>query len=90
MSQIVHAKIQKWGNGLALRVAGLLRDIPQFEQNTAVDVEVFKDGFTVRKVKPKQKSFIFPVKEKDLLKGITPELAHADEIAQPSGKELAF
>lgn len=88
MSQIVHTKIQKWGNGLALRVAGRLRDIPQFEQNTAVEVEVFEDGFTVRKVKPKKNGFVFPVKEKDLLKGMTPELAHADELAQPIGKEL--
>jgi antitoxin MazE len=88
MNQVVQTKIQKWGNGLALRVAGLIRDIPQFEQDSAVDVEIFEDGFTVRKVKPKKNGFVFPVKEKDLLKGMTPELAHADELAQPSGKEL--
>lgn len=52
MNQVIHTKIQKWGNGLALRVAGLLRDIPKFEANTEVDVEVFEDGFTVKKVKP--------------------------------------
>ncbi len=88
MSEIVQTKIQKWGNGLALRVAGLIRDIPQFEQNTPVDVEVFKDGFTVRKAKPNQQKFVFPVKEKDLLKDITPESAHADALASVSSKEL--
>ena len=28
----VHAKIQKWGNGLALRVSGVMRDIPHFRK----------------------------------------------------------
>jgi len=36
MGEVVQTKIQKWGNGLALYVAGLIRDIPQFEQNTPV------------------------------------------------------
>ncbi len=81
MSQIVHAKIQKWGNGLALRVAGLIRDIPGFKQDTPVDVEVFEDGFTVRKTRTQGRRFQFPLKERDLLKGLTPENAHADELA---------
>jgi antitoxin MazE len=88
MSQVVHTKIQKWGNGLALRVAGLIRDIPQFEQNTAVDVEIFEDGFTVKKSKPQKKGFVFPLKEKDLLKDMTADLAHADALAEISLKEI--
>lgn len=88
MNQVVHTKIQKWGNGLALRVAGLIRDIPQFEQDAAVDVEIFEDGFTVKKSKLKKKGFVFPLKEKDLLKSITPETAHADSLANLSLKEI--
>jgi len=88
MGQIVHTKIQKWGNGLALRVAGLIRDIPQFEQNAAVDVEVFEDGFIVRKAQPDKKKFVFPIKEIDLLKDITPDTAHADGLAEISNKEI--
>lgn len=49
MSEIVHSKIQKWGNGLVLRVAGLIRDILKFEKDIAVVVEVFSDGLTVKK-----------------------------------------
>ena len=45
----IHAKIQKWGNGLALRVGGVLRDIPQFQEGTEVDIEINKNGFTVNK-----------------------------------------
>jgi antitoxin MazE len=81
MSQIVHAKIQKWGNGLALRVAGLIRDIPGFKQDTLVDVEVFEGGFTVRKTRTQGRGFQFPIKETDLLNGLTAENSHADELA---------
>jgi len=81
MSQVVHAKIQKWGNGLALRVAGLIRDIPGFKQDTPVDVEVFEDGFIVRKTRTQGRRFQFPIKETDLLNGLTAENAHADELA---------
>ena len=88
MSQLVHTKIQKWGNGLALRVAGLMRDIPQFEKDTLVDGEIFEDGFTVKKAAPAQKRFSFPIKEADLLAGLTPYTAHADELAIITAEEL--
>ncbi|MEE9304131.1 MAG: hypothetical protein V3U84_10135 [Thiotrichaceae bacterium] len=80
MGEIVHSKIQKWGNGLALRVAGLIRDIPKFEKDTDVVVEVFADGFTVKKVSPK--TSLFPYSEAELLDGLTAESAHADELAE--------
>ena len=35
----VEAKIQKWGNGLALRVSGVMRDIPHFEAGNIVEVD---------------------------------------------------
>jgi len=59
-----------------------MRDITKFEQNTPVDVEVFEDGFTVRKAMPDKKSFSFPLKEKDLLDELTAEKAHADELVE--------
>lgn len=32
----IHAKIQKWGNGLTLRVGGTIRDITHFKGGTEV------------------------------------------------------
>jgi len=81
MSQIVHAKIQKWGNGLALRVAGIMRDIPKFQSDTPVDVEVFNDGFTVRMAQPQRKAWQLPYTEAELLDGLSVINAHADELA---------
>jgi antitoxin MazE len=62
MSQLIQGKIQKWGNGLALRVSGLMRDIPKFENDTLVDIDIFTDGFTVKKRKATEKALPFPLK----------------------------
>lgn len=82
-----HARIQKWGNGLALRVAGAMRDIPHFQEGTEVEVEITENGFTVIKSAPKKK-IIFPFSEAQLLKGMTPETAHASLLANPLPDEL--
>ena len=84
----VQTKIQKWGNGLALRVAGVMRDIPNFQEGTMVDVEINETGFTVIKSEPR-KTFSFPFSESQLLKGLTPALAHADLVVSPLASELA-
>jgi antitoxin MazE len=79
--------IQKWGNGLALRVSGIMRDIPHFTAGTQVIVDVTEDGFTVKKVKPEQG--IPPrFSEKELLKGLTPYTVHADEVAALRDNEI--
>lgn len=81
------ASIQKWGNGLALRVSGIMRDIPHFTAGTQVIVDVTEDGFTVKKVKPSPEKRLH-FSEKELLKDITPFSIHADEIAMLRDDEL--
>lgn len=76
----LQAKIQKWGNGLALRVAGAMREIPGFNEGTPVEIEVSKDGFSVKKVVSVPFTKL-PFSEADLLSGLTPALAHADDLA---------
>tara|TARA_R110002126_G_scaffold110918_2_gene248516 strand:+ start:47692 stop:48144 length:453 start_codon:yes stop_codon:yes gene_type:complete len=83
----VEAKIQKWGNGLALRVSGVLRDIPHFKEGMLVEIDVNEEGFVLKK-RNLQKNTRFPFNEDQLLEGLTPELAHADLLATPSAKEV--
>jgi len=83
----VDAKIQKWGNGLALRVSGVLRDIPHFKEGTIVEIDVNEDGFVLTKRDP-QKKTRFPFTEDQLLEDLTPGLAHADLLAKPTAKEV--
>jgi len=68
----IQAKIQKWGNGLGLRVSGVLRDVPEFKEGAQVDIEILQDGFIVKK-KTKQKSsqYLLPYTEEQILKNLT-------------------
>ena len=86
MAQVVQAKIQRWGNGLGLRVAGLMRDIPHFTPDSAVEVEIFEDGFTVRRVKQARRNL--PFSENELLEGLTSDTVQAELLAIPSAVEV--
>ncbi len=83
----IEAKIQKWGNGLALRVSGAMRDIPKFQEGAVVEVEVNEDGFVVKKQIAKL-SFSFT--EAELLEGLTPDLAHTDLIISLTNNEIDY
>lgn len=85
MSLSIDAKIRKWGNGLGLRVSGPMRDIPHFSENTAVTVEVFEDGFIVKKAKPTNAPL--PYSEEALLAELDEHAAHDDLLASPSSDE---
>jgi antitoxin MazE len=77
----ITAKIQKWGNSLGLRISGPMKTIPKFEENMQVIVEATEKGLYVypnpKKLTAKD---ILPFTEAELLEGLTPYLAHADEI----------
>ena len=83
----VQAKIKKWGNSLALRLSGPMSAIPHFKANMLVNVEVTEEGIEVHPV-VKHKRGKLPFKEADLLKGLTPKKAHADELVYLTDKEL--
>ncbi len=76
---LVHAHIQKWGNSLALRITGPVRAIPNFKAGMEVDIQVSEEGIQVRPTY--QHKLAMPFSEADLLKGLTPKKAHADEVA---------
>jgi antitoxin MazE len=84
---LVHAKIQKWGNGLALRVSGAIRDIPQFQEGSEVDIEVSEAGFQVVKtIAPKHTKLLF--KEAELLRDLDPKKGHADLVPTLLASEI--
>lgn len=82
----VQTKIQKWGNGLAIRIAGNLRYVPHFEADMPIEVDVSEEGLVIKKSSA-SKRVALPFTEADLLQGMTPEKAHADELAVPLADE---
>ena len=83
----VEAEIKKWGNSLALRVTGVMADLPKFKVGTRVTVDVSSEGIVVKPAVRKSGTFRFPYTEGALLAGMTPEKAHADALANPMGLE---
>lgn len=80
------AHIQKWGNGLALRVAGMMRDIPGFEEGTPVKIDITEEGFVVRRAAP-YKKIKFPYTEQELIAGLQHDPVEDDLLATLSDEE---
>ena len=86
----VETEIKKWGNSLALRVTGPMAELPRLGPGTRVTVDIDSQGFVVRRAVGTLRSFRFPDDEGALLAGMTAENAHADLLAEPSGRELGL
>ena len=68
----VESRIQKWGNGLAIRVSGMLRTVPHFKEGDLLLIDIKEDSFTARKINKDSWS------EQELLSSITTHNVHAD------------
>ena len=84
----VESEIKKWGNSLALRVTGIMADLPDFRDGTKVIVEVSEEGIMVKPVRSTRKNQRLPYSEQELLADLCPETAHADELATPLATEV--
>ena len=84
----IETEIKKWGNSLALRLSGAMAEMPSFAVGTKVRVGISKEGLVIKKAVNQQKKLCLPYSEKSLLKGLSPEAAHADELAAISQTEL--
>lgn len=84
----VESEIKKWGNSLALRVTGIMADLPKFKVGTKVIVDVTDEGITVKPATREERGFRFPYSEHELLAEMTPEKAHADALAKPTASEF--
>jgi antitoxin MazE len=86
----IETEIKKWGNSLALRVSGVMAELPQFSAGTRVEVEVTEEGLTVKPVRDRVGERTLPYSEKSLVAGLTPETAHADELTDLLPHELEY
>lgn len=77
----VETEIKKWGNSLALRVTGVMAALPRLKAGTKVIVDVTENGFHVKPANRNKGRFSFPYTESELLTDLTPDKAHADELA---------
>ena len=81
------ATIQPWGNSLGLRITKTISDLAQIGKGAKVTVEVTSTGLFIKK-KVVKKTLRIPYSEAQLLKGMTPRKAHADELLSLLTTEL--
>ncbi len=68
--------VQQWGNSLGLRITRAVSELARIRKGTRVRMEVTENGLLVRPEPEETRSF----SEKELLAGLTPHAAHADEL----------
>ncbi|EAP5830159.1 transcriptional regulator [Salmonella enterica] len=80
----MHTVLEEWGKGITLRLTGNLKTDPGLEGGDRVDVEINEAGLVIQKaIKPH-------LSESGLLSGLTPYMAHADEITSPVSGEVDY
>ncbi|MFP4207262.1 MAG: hypothetical protein ACLFSC_01310 [Wenzhouxiangella sp.] len=83
LSKTFEAKIQPWGNSMGLRLTRAVRDLAELQEGCEVTLEITADGLLIRKKDRPAK----PWTEHELLAGLTPHTAHADELPQLLAQE---
>lgn len=86
----IESEIKRWGNSLALRITGAMAEVPKFTDGTKVTVEITEDALIIKRAAKSRRVLNLPYTEHDLLNGMNPTKAHADELAVPSKKELGI
>ena len=85
---LTKSEISQWGNGLAVRLNRSVIDAANLTKGCKVQIKVDKTGVHISPIKAKKTRLRLPFSEASLLATITPELAHADELAQPLSAEV--
>jgi len=85
----MQSEIKRWGNSAAVRIPKKLLNEARLDINTPVTMEVTENKIVIEARKGSTpKRLKLPFCEADLLVGLNPETAHADELAPVSAKEL--
>ena len=71
--------VQPWGNSLGLRITRPVSELAHIQRGTKVSIEVTEEGLLIRPIQPPATAAL-PFSEEELLSGLTPYTAHADEL----------
>jgi len=85
----MQSEIKRWGNSAAVRLPTKLLAEACLDVSAPISLEV-QDGKIVIEALPQATppALKLPFSEAELLKGLTPETAHADELADVYGAEI--
>jgi len=79
--------VQPWGNSLGIRITRAMSDMAQIGRGDKVSIEITENGMVISRKKA-VKRIKLPYTEADLLAGMTPHRAHADELPSMLNHEV--
>lgn len=80
--------IQPWGNSLGLRITRPLGQMARLRKGSRVTIELVDEGLLVKPAVAGNKRLKLPFTEAQLIAGLTPDKAHADELPVLLADEL--
>ncbi len=85
----MRSEIKRWGNSAAVRLPGKVLAAARLDVSSPITMVVKGRKIIIEALQePQAKRLKLPFSEDMLLADLTPETAHCDELALPSGKEL--
>lgn len=84
----MQTEIKRWGNSAAVRLSSKLLAATQLEINSLISIKIEDNKIIIQAASEQSGKLLnLPFNEAMLLAGLTPETAHADEIAIVTGAE---
>jgi antitoxin MazE len=85
----MQSEIKRWGNSAAVRLPGKILAAAHLDISSPISMEVKGNKIIIEAAKEsRSKRLKLPFSEAALLADLTPETAHADELALPTDKEV--
>jgi len=85
----MQTEIKRWGNSAAVRLPSKLLAALRLEINSAISIDVKDNKIIIEAVSEQAEVLLsFPFSEAALLNGMTPESAHADDLAEVTALEF--
>lgn len=82
------SEIKRWGNSAAVRLSSKVLAQANLDVSTPISINVRAGKIVIEPLVKRRKKLKLPFSEAELLRGLTPESAHADELAIPSSAEM--
>jgi antitoxin MazE len=85
----MRSEIKRWGNSAAVRLPRKLLAEARLEVSSPVSIAVKGKKIIIEaEITPRPKRLRLPFTETDLISSLSPETAHADELAIPLDSEI--
>lgn len=84
----MQSEIKRWGNSAAVRLPSKVLVQAKLDVSSPISIDVKAGKIVIEAAQKSVRRVNLPFSEADLLKGLDAHGAHADELAEPSAKEM--